>query len=155
MACFGPRSKTKSLDKILLKMDFVHVSCEGRSLKMRPSQLTVNNIGKAFRLAPDSLLLVSETGTVALPDVDGLFGEVDSSVKWKVEGEGIAFSVGSVPGSPAPSATPLSLGLSSSASACFGLGNKTPGISQWKPRSFPLIATQFSKRKVSSKTNFV
>ena len=120
-------------------MDFVKLSYEGRNLKMRQSQLTIMNIGKAFKLIPDSLLLVSETGTVALPDVDGLFDEeVDNSIKWRVDGEEVASGQGST--------STTGLGLSSNATACSFYSSKTPGVSQWKPRSFPPIA---SKKKVS------
>ena len=50
---------------------------EGRSLQLRPEQLTVSNVAKTFRLIEDTIILVSEQGTIAIPE-DGAFVDVDS-----------------------------------------------------------------------------
>ena len=52
---------------------------------MRPSQLTVANITRTFRLIPETIFLVSELGTVALP-TDGVFN-VNQCFTWSVEGD--------------------------------------------------------------------
>ena len=62
---------------------FIGLSYGGRTLQMRPSQLTTVNIARAFRLIPDTIILVSEWDSVALPQ-DGIFHDVD---EWTVEGE--------------------------------------------------------------------
>ena len=67
-------------------LDFVDISFEGRSLQMRPSQLTTTNIARAFRLIPDTIILVSDRGTLALP-TDGVFDDVDECYTWTVEGD--------------------------------------------------------------------
>ena len=53
---------------------------------MRPSQLTTTNIARAFRLIPDTIILVSDRGKVALP-TDGVFDDVDKCFTWTVEGD--------------------------------------------------------------------
>ena len=58
----------------------INLSYGGRTLQMRPSQLTTANIAHAFRLIPDAIILVSERDTVAQ---DGVFHDVDD---WIVEG---------------------------------------------------------------------
>ena len=45
---------------------FIDLSYGGRTLQMRPSQLTTANIAWAFRLIADTIILVSEWDTVAL-----------------------------------------------------------------------------------------
>ena len=64
----------------------IDLSYGGRTLQMRPSQLTTTNIARAFRLIPDTIILVSERDTVALPQ-DGVFHDVDDCYTWIVEGE--------------------------------------------------------------------
>lgn len=54
-----------------LSFQFIDLSYGGRTLQMRPSQLTTVNIARAFRLIPDTIILVSERDTVALPQ-DGM-----------------------------------------------------------------------------------
>ena len=55
-------------------LDFVDISFGGQSLQMRPSQLTTTNIAKAFRLIPDTIILIYDRETVALP-TDGVFDD--------------------------------------------------------------------------------
>ena len=55
-----------------------------RTLQMRPSQLTTANIARAFRLMPETIILVSDRDTVAIPQ-DGIFHDVDNSYTWTVE----------------------------------------------------------------------
>ena len=51
-------------------------------------QLTVTNIAKILNLVPDTILLVSVDGTVAFPNENGRFSDIDDvgSDEWAVEG---------------------------------------------------------------------
>ena len=62
-----------------MNFDLVDVHYEGQTLQMRPSQLTVANIARTFCLIPETIFLVSERGTVALP-TDGVFDDVDRAL---------------------------------------------------------------------------
>ena len=53
--------------------EYVDISFEGRNLQLRMDQITVNNLAKTFRLIPQTVILVSACGTVALPDNDAVF----------------------------------------------------------------------------------
>ena len=102
-------------------LDFVDISFEGRSLQMRPSQLTTTNIARAFRLIPDTIILVSDRGTVALP-TDGVFDDVDECYTWTVEGDKATNGGGSI-ATRAPKS----------------------GVERWKPKTFqPSISTATS-----------
>lgn len=70
----------------------IDLSYGGRTLQMRPSQLTTSNIAQAFRLIPETIILVYEHDTVALPQ-DGIFHDVDDCYSWTVEGEKATTSV--------------------------------------------------------------
>ena len=69
-----------------MDQELIDVSFEGRTLQLRQDQLTLNTISRAFRLVPETVLLVSERGTVAIP-VDGVFKDVDEMYTWTVEGD--------------------------------------------------------------------
>jgi hypothetical protein len=64
----------------------ISVTYEGRSLQMRPDQLTVEVLSKVFRLIPQTMLLVSDVGTIATAD-EGVFTNVDAVYTWTVEGD--------------------------------------------------------------------
>ena len=68
-------------------LEYIDISFEGRSLQLRMDQITVNNLAKTFRLIPQTVILVSACGTVALPDDDGLFFDLDPTLSWTVEGD--------------------------------------------------------------------
>ena len=53
---------------------------------MRPEQLSVANIAKAFRLIEETIILVSDRETVAIPE-GGMFYDVDYLVSWTVQGD--------------------------------------------------------------------
>ena len=74
---------------------------------MRPEQLTVANIAKAFRLVEETVILVSERETVAIPE-DGMFQDVDILDLWTVQGD-------------------------KATGPRFG----GPVVSKWKPQSYP------------------
>ena len=63
----------------------IDASYGGRILQMRLTQLATSNIAWAFRLIPETIILVSERDTVALPQ-DGAFHDVDDCYTWTVEG---------------------------------------------------------------------
>ena len=64
----------------------ISVKYEGRSLQMRRDQLTVEVVSKVFRLIPQTVLLVSDVGTIATAD-EGVFNNVDAVYTWTVEGD--------------------------------------------------------------------
>ena len=53
---------------------------------MRPDQLTITVLSKAFRLIPETIFLLSDRGTIAVAE-DGIFQDVDDLYTWSVEGE--------------------------------------------------------------------
>ncbi len=65
---------------------YVDVTFEGQTLQMRTDQLTTHSLSIAFRLIPDTIVLISQCGTVAIP-CDGVFHDVDTSMSWNVEGD--------------------------------------------------------------------
>lgn len=69
-----------------LEQALIDITFEGRTLQLRQDQLTINAISRAFRLIPETVLLISERGTVAIPD-DGVFSDVDEMYTWTVEGD--------------------------------------------------------------------
>ena len=66
--------------------NLISITHDGRTLQMRPDQLTVSVLSVAFRLIPETMFLVSERGTIAVA-VDGVFSDVDDLYDWSVEGE--------------------------------------------------------------------
>ena len=59
---------------------------------MRPFQLTTANIGRAFKLIPDTIILMSDRGTMAIR-TEGLIHDVDETYSWTVEGDKSATGV--------------------------------------------------------------
>lgn len=55
-----------------------------RKLQVRATDLTIQTLAKIFHLLPETIILVSEQGTAAVPDDNGRF-EVDDFLLWKVE----------------------------------------------------------------------
>ena len=89
-----------------------------KSYQLRQEQLTGKNVAKIFNLVPDTILLVSTDGTVALPNEYGHFSDIDESDEWNVEG------------SKSTKRTSESFTL---------VGRKPspgPSTSKWKPSSF-------------------
>ena len=74
----------------LPRLGFVKVRRNEKSYQLRIEQLTIQNICKIFNnLIPDTVLLVSSHGTVALPDDLGHFCDVDEwreDDDWEVQG---------------------------------------------------------------------
>ena len=69
-------------------MSIYKLEFEGRSLQLRPEQLSVSSIAKAFRLVEGTIILVSDRGTVAIPDAqEGLFHDADPLEVWTVQGD--------------------------------------------------------------------
>ena len=52
---------------------YVDLSFEGRTLQLRSDQVTVINIARTFRLIPETIILVSDSGTVAILDKNWFF----------------------------------------------------------------------------------
>lgn len=70
----------------------IDITYESRILQLRPEdQLTLRTISKAFRLLPETVLLISECDTVAIPH-DGVFNNVDNLYTWSVEGNNITIN---------------------------------------------------------------
>lgn len=95
----------------------IDLSYGGCTLQMCPSQLTTSNIARAFRLIQETIILVSERDTVALPQ-DGVFHDVDDCYTWTVEGEKATTNISVAP-----------MGASGS--------GKGSGGERWKPQVFP------------------
>ena len=112
-----------------LSFQFIDLSYGGRTLQMRPSQLTTANIARAFRLIPDT---VSERDTVALPQ-DGIFHDVDDCYTWTVEGEKATTNI------PSSAITPYR-----------GKGGAA-AESRWKPKAFPPTIVPSATAGASSK----
>ena len=112
--------------------DLVDLSYDGRNLQMRPSQLTVANIARTFRLIPETIFLVSDRGTVALP-TDSVFEDVDQFYTWTVEGD---------KSTAIQQARPLPTILSHSS------GKQSSG-DRWKPQAFPHVARSSRSSSVS------
>lgn len=86
----------------------------------------MKNVAKIFNLVPDTILLVSTDGTVALPNEYGHFSDIDESDEWNVEG------------SESTKRTSGSFNL---------VGRKPspgPSTSKWKPSSFSGLAISSS-----------
>ena len=49
-------------------MDLINVTHDGRTLQMRPDQLTITVLSKAFRLIPEMIFSVSDRGTIAVAE---------------------------------------------------------------------------------------
>ena len=111
----------------------VEVTCDGRKLQVRLEQLAVHNLAKIFHIVPDTLFLVSEDGSVALPDGNARFSDVESFRVWQVEGT--KSSKGAAPGFGKPLQGASSQGTSSGSSGIRG---------KWKPRAFPRSASAAS-----------
>ena len=91
-----------------------------KSYQLRQEQLTVKNVAKIFNLVPDTILLVSTDGTVALPNDYGHFSDVDECDEWNVEGsESTKRTSGPFPFVTRSTSSP-----------------SLPSTSKWKPSSF-------------------
>ena len=62
------------------------VEKDGKTIKLKPSQLTTQVLSKIFGLFPESVLL-SEDGYVETADNDGRFHNVDDLPMWTVSGD--------------------------------------------------------------------
>ena len=118
----------------------ISVAYEGRSLQMRRDQLTIEVLSKVFRLVPETVLLVSNVGTIATAE-DGVFKNVDALYAWTVEGDRVT-SVSSI----------SSCGLSETRRPSLRLKHK-PGSSstqssseRWKPQPYGVPATSDQQR---------
>lgn len=54
-----------------------------RSLQFRPEDVTVQSLSRIFHLIPDTIILISEDGTVSVPNSSGKL-EVDDFLEYKV-----------------------------------------------------------------------
>lgn len=86
-----------------------------RSLQFRPEDISVQNLARIFHLIPDTIILISEDGTVNVPNSNGKF-EVEDFLEYKVEGD--LSTVGT--------------------SGTHGSGDQSSAVNRWKPKSFPM-----------------
>ena len=63
------------------------VEKDGKTVKLKTSQLTTQVLSKVFGLFPESILLLSDDGYVETADNDGRFHDVDDLPVWTVSGE--------------------------------------------------------------------
>ena len=102
---------TRTISQLRGHPTYIDLTFEGRTLQLRSDQITVCNIARTFRLIPQTIILVSESGTVAIPDGEsGGFPDLDSFLTWTVEGDKArsghgpsSFLTGSSGSGPAPS----------------------------------------------------
>ena len=127
-----------TLPTMVFDPEYVDISFEGRSLQLRMDQITVNNLAKTFRLIPRTVILVSTCGTVALPDSDGLFFDLDSTLSWTVEGDKSSHGSTTRPSQLIMQSTSLGSSLSQTKN-----GKEKE---RWKPTTFPSRST--SSRQV-------
>ena len=76
------------------------VEKDGKTVKLKASQLTTQVMSNVFGLFPESILLLSNDGYAETADTDGRFHDVDDLPMWTVSGELINPPVSSVPGPP-------------------------------------------------------
>ena len=112
----------------------IDVTFENRTLQLRQNQLTVDNISRAFRLIPETVLLISDRGTVAIPQ-EGVFNNVDELYNWVVEGDRVTTHAASV----------RNLGAASSHS-------QSGSTARWKPQAFPTNRPRGSNVSLTSCT---
>lgn len=65
------------------------VERDGKTVKLKSSQLTVQILSKIFGLFPDSILLLSDDGYVETAISDGQFHDVDDMSHWTVIGDSL------------------------------------------------------------------
>ena len=65
------------------------VELDGKTVRLKPSQLTTQVLCKIFGLFPESIILISEDGFVETPDPEGKFHDVDDLPKWNVCGDSL------------------------------------------------------------------
>ena len=61
----------------------IKVQFGDRKLQFRPEDITVSSISRIFHLIPETIVLISEEGTVCVPDSAGKF----DFLEYKVEGD--------------------------------------------------------------------
>ena len=88
-----------------------------RSLQFRQEDISVQNLARIFHLIPDTIILISEDGTVNVPNSNGKF-EVDDFLEYKVEGD--LSTVGTC------------------GTQTQGSGDQSSAVNRWKPKSFPM-----------------
>ena len=74
------------------------VEWDGKSVKLKSSQLTVQILSKIFGLFPESIILLSDDGYVETSDLERRFHDVDDLPHWTVSGDSLK-----PPASPAAS----------------------------------------------------
>ena len=70
------------------------VERDGKTVKLKSSQLTVQILSKIFGLFPESILLLSNDGYVETADPDGRFHDVDDLSHWTVSGDSLKPTAG-------------------------------------------------------------
>lgn len=78
--------------------EYVEVTYQDRSFQPRASQVTVSYLAHTFQLVGSTIILISLSGTVAIPDDDGSFPDLDTLLAWTVKGDQVTTAVRSVDG---------------------------------------------------------
>ena len=117
------------------------VEKDGKTVKLKASQLTTQVLSKVFGLFPESILLLLDDGYVETAETDGRFHDVDDLPAWIVSGELINPPVSSVPGpsgivpylyQPPTKASKRDLGKAhwtpAYTTSMFGQRQKPPGV---------------------------
>ena len=104
----------------------------------------MQNLAKVFHIVPEILFLVAEDGTVALPDGNAQFSDIESFRVWQVEGTKSSKGAGPGFGRPLQGVSSSNPGTSSGVSGVRG---------KWKPRVFPrstsAVSTSTSEQELN------
>ena len=100
-----------------------------RILQFRPEDVTVNSLSRIFHLIPDTIILISDDGTVCVPQGQTGKFDVDDFLDYKVEGD--LSTIGTC-------GTRISQ-LSDQPST-----SKITPSTRWKPKSFPATRAKIS-----------
>ena len=103
------------------------VEHEGKTVKLKSSQLNVQILSKIFGLFPNSILLLSDDGYVETADSDGRFHDVDDLSQWTVTGECMK-----------PCQTVSAVPVSYSYQPPTAYRGRGKGKAKWTPRLNPL-----------------
>ena len=71
------------------------VEKDGKTIKLKTSQLKASVLSKVFSLFPESIVLISQDGYVETAGADGVFHQVDDLPVWSVSGDLLVLQSGS------------------------------------------------------------
>ncbi len=94
------------------------VERNGKSLKLKPRQLTTQILSKLYNAFPETIVLVPDDGYIETPDDYGKFVDVDDFAIWTVAGDSVR---------PTPLGAPDAINVAS-CSTTFGASPAPMGL---------------------------